>query len=819
MQVSINNISRIEVTKVPTPANPADGISGSVNMVSKSAFERSPRPAPLRVFSPPAATASAPSSRTLRHLGAIYRVNPGFDFDYTLPITKTFGIVSPAPLQSPGTSSNISTTTWNATAAGTGATPARPVPPAVPSSTPPSGTTRNSASLKADWRVTPNSVLSVGLQATYYIDTNGNVNRTASAGTNATPRDRRRHPLSFGPDFTIGATGRGAVNLHCNLLHIDARTLGRQRPLPLRRRHLAIETVAYASTSKTWRRYDTSKGHFQPPRHRPRQPRARHLRRHHPRGPTDLEAFDNSNRPLDLATTSTTTGSTPPLRRAYRDHLTNPGLDASVKRSLGFLSIPAAVQIGGLVPRRTATVRRQRSSGPTRPPGGNRSTTRRSPCRCTGTARTTSTTTPCPWVSNNRMAEAWGKSGLFTQTPAQLVTRSNRINGSRISWRDHRRSTRRARLRLFRNRLLVLTGVRYEKPTPRAPARSTTPDAAWVRIADGSFARTAAGARIRKPEAGAAGSMEELRLIRFPRGRAPTAPTTASTPASTSPTTRANFLAPRRLRQTYGRPDFANIIPNTTIDENDNSRQHADPDGIPGVRSSSATPASNRGPPTTSISPPSTTPRPAALFSAGVFRKDIALLRHHRDLRHPGDLEQLGLDPQLRRLAAAHHRQLRRRPGRAASSSTSASRSRPLGGWGRYFSVFANATKLKLEGSRTAAFTRFVPESFNWGVTVTRAPSPHGSSGTTAANNAQALSDRPGPRLAYLYQEKRTTIDINLTYQVTAPSPSSPTAATSSTSTTTSCATARDPGLRQAQLHQFLRRPVGLRRERHVLIP
>ena len=34
MQVSINNISRIEVTKVPTPANPASGLSGSVNMVS-----------------------------------------------------------------------------------------------------------------------------------------------------------------------------------------------------------------------------------------------------------------------------------------------------------------------------------------------------------------------------------------------------------------------------------------------------------------------------------------------------------------------------------------------------------------------------------------------------------------------------------------------------------------------------------------------------------------------------------------------------------------------------------------------------------------
>ena len=41
IQVSINNVSRIEVTKVPTPANPASGLSGNVNMVSKNSFERS----------------------------------------------------------------------------------------------------------------------------------------------------------------------------------------------------------------------------------------------------------------------------------------------------------------------------------------------------------------------------------------------------------------------------------------------------------------------------------------------------------------------------------------------------------------------------------------------------------------------------------------------------------------------------------------------------------------------------------------------------------------------------------------------------------
>lgn len=40
-QVSINNISRVEVTKVPTPDSPADALGGAINLVSRSAFERS----------------------------------------------------------------------------------------------------------------------------------------------------------------------------------------------------------------------------------------------------------------------------------------------------------------------------------------------------------------------------------------------------------------------------------------------------------------------------------------------------------------------------------------------------------------------------------------------------------------------------------------------------------------------------------------------------------------------------------------------------------------------------------------------------------
>ena len=42
-QVSLNNVERVEVVKIPTPDMPANSLGGSVNLVSKSAFERDGR--------------------------------------------------------------------------------------------------------------------------------------------------------------------------------------------------------------------------------------------------------------------------------------------------------------------------------------------------------------------------------------------------------------------------------------------------------------------------------------------------------------------------------------------------------------------------------------------------------------------------------------------------------------------------------------------------------------------------------------------------------------------------------------------------------
>src|SRR3954464_9482276 len=124
-----------------------------------------------------------------------------------------------------------------------------------------------------------------------------------------------------------------------------------------------------------------------------------------------------------------------------------------------------------------------------------------------------------PWVSPNRMVEAWGKNpNLFTQTLAQQVAaEQSRIVGSENFKEIATAAYVQGEVRLFR-KLLVLTGVRFEKIHDKAAGPLFEPGNAFQRTANGTFLRNPAGARIRRPEAGAAGSLEELRLTRLELG-------------------------------------------------------------------------------------------------------------------------------------------------------------------------------------------------------------------------------------------------------------------------------------------------------------
>ena len=769
MQVSINNISRIEVTKVPTPANPASGISGSVNMVSKSAFERSRAQFNYRLF-----LSASSDGMTIREQAFPFdtkepRVNPGFDFDLTLPLTRDFGIVLTALHSKAWNEQNISQTTWTANAGG--GTPAAPFLSTHNLLDGAKWYDRNSVGLKADWRVSPNSVLSVGLQATYYFDILGQVNRSTSVGTNAASSIAGGEPLTFGPTFSHSATGRGTASYGGNFLHIDARTLGANLRHRWSKGNWSTEAGGSASTSKTWMRH-VSKGHFNTIGSALANPTGVRINYDGitPTGPGRITAFDAANRPLDLndLRNYVLNTATDGVLRDHRDDTM--GADGMVKRAFSPFGVPASVQLGSQL-KSQDRAHRQRSFVYTyNGVNGDRTLAPYAMQVYTPRDNYFHAYDNIPEPSLNRMVEAWGRNpDLFTQTPANQVTsETTRLNSSQNFKEITTAFYAQGETRLLHNRLLLLTGVRYERIHTKAAGPLVDPDGAFQRNANGTFVRDAQGNRVRKPEAGAAGSLQDLYATRKELGKATNGGFEGYYPSlHLTYNATPDFLVRAAYARTYGKPDFAQVIPATTIDENESYN--------------SANPAAGSYPGVLIVGNPELQPwlahnydlsaeyytESGGVLSFGVYRKQISGFFNSITgvAATPALLDQLGLDPSYQGWEV--RTTVNGGDARIDGAEFNVRQSlKPLGGWGRYVSVFANATKLKLYGSRTADFTRLVPQSFNYGFTLTRNPVTFSLKWNGRGEQRQAASPAQGPD-AYLYQEKRTTTDVNFTYQLT----------------------------------------------------
>ncbi|MBI4624694.1 MAG: TonB-dependent receptor plug domain-containing protein [Verrucomicrobia bacterium] len=213
--LALNNITRIEVTKVPTPSTPADSLGGAINMISKNAFERKGRELRFGLSVVGNAPENVMLKKTPHPNGDKYtrKLLPGFDFDYTMPVGRNFGVVVTGMQSGKFFEQHISNQTWNAAGTATGASLQRPFLQQFVVQDSPRSEMRTIFSAKTDWRVTPKSVLSLGGRWSRYRGFIGTLSVTPVAGTVGTPTVATGVPFSHGPDFTIGATGRGGVNL------------------------------------------------------------------------------------------------------------------------------------------------------------------------------------------------------------------------------------------------------------------------------------------------------------------------------------------------------------------------------------------------------------------------------------------------------------------------------------------------------------------------------------------------------------------------------------------------------------------------------
>jgi TonB-dependent receptor len=759
---SINNIARVEVTKVPTPADAADSLAGSVNLVSKSAFERTK--AQLRYNLNLTGHSENLALHRLPHTTEerIFKILPGLNFDYTLPVSPRLGFVLTGMTSRRFTTQHRSTNAFNNAGTATGASIEKPFLQSYRMFDSPRVIARDSLGVKADWRVTPNGVLSAGVQWSHYESNRIATDFTVNAGTTGTSTPAGGTVFSYGPDFTVGATGRGALSGGAAAsVHPDLTT--NSGNLGYRYDNGQWRVVASASLSRASGGYmGTESGNFRQFAMANRVPVRVTFREINPVRPQVIEVYDNANRPVDFADMSNyvlnTANSTP---RDTVDQFATFGAD--VRRRLGFLRFPAAIQIGAQQRTQTRDIRRQNINWTYNGINGDRS--------------------PVPFVSpvfrdqynyygfrgfplvSPKLAwEAFQKNpALFSKTAAQLRAEELfRVTNSFDFEEQVRAGYILADLSLLKDRLKLLGGVRFEQTNVEGLGPQNEP-AVFVRNADGTFARTASGQRIRKPGTGASGSLEELAFIyeeRGARSRRTYDGTYPSLHATFNVT--ANFVARAAYARTYGRPNLSEIIPTTTIDEDDDDS--TDPNAIPGnisLRNPALKPwtADNYD-----LSLEYYTDQ-GGLFSAGVFQKEI------RDFFGAGvivattaDTQRLGLDPRYAgwRITTKFNSGNARISGAEFNIRHSLA---PLGAWGRHFSGFVNGTKLQLEGDRQADFSGFTPEALNWGFTYSRRPVQFMAKWNYRGKQRLGAQPAFGPE-GYDYQDRRLSVDVNLEYQI-----------------------------------------------------
>ena len=221
--LSINNLARVEVVFSPTPDNPGSALAGAVNMIPRGAFERA-RP----VLNWNAYLLMRDNAREFHRTPGPQRadtrkVHPGFDFTYIRPVNARFGFTLSAGTSTNYLNQDFMQNTWRGTGAATNGTtfphttPDRPYLSSYLLRDNTKQSTRNSFSSTLDFRPTPRDRVTLGLQ--FSSTAFANMSRNLTFNVNATD------PGAFTPFATRGRAGAGSLTLANTGQTRDNRTL------------------------------------------------------------------------------------------------------------------------------------------------------------------------------------------------------------------------------------------------------------------------------------------------------------------------------------------------------------------------------------------------------------------------------------------------------------------------------------------------------------------------------------------------------------------------------------------------------------------
>jgi TonB-dependent receptor len=695
-QLMMNDIARVEVTKTPTPDMSANSLGGAVNVVTKSAFEQE-RPVFRYKLNSSVNSGYAELGRKAGPNSAMsgWRVRPGGDFSYIVPLSKTFGFTLSAFYTARYQGPNFLLPQWspvNTGAVGTASSPALigfriPVNPAMQQ--------RWSLSASADWKPTPRDVVRVAVQHSSNLAYNAQVDQRWAVGAN---------PTGWGPDFTQGRAGMG--------------------------------TVTYATTGGVARspRYDTSAKWTHSGDEWKLEIGVSYSRSEFPRRDLDDGLFASTTavirnltvgfrdiqyqRPGTFAATTATGGAidindsgNATLNNAVSTQTENTSAQATAHIDLRRdfrTQVPFTLRVGALQSRDDRDTRVDQRTytfvGP-----DNRANTADDTASLYDLAATEYSKQGMPWglapvlwPSNDKLVS------LFRQHPEyfslnEVAAITAAANNSRKITETVSAAYLRADTRLLENRLWLVGGVRYEGTKDDGFGVLNDPTATFQRDAQGRLLRDARGNPVAKP-----GSAADLARLQYTDRGAHAERDYGSFYPSLNATfnLRENLLLRAAWARTLGRPNFGEIVPGVTV----SSPTAADP----------TITVNNTG-----LKPWTADnfdlslefyPTKTGLISVSAFQKNIAdFFGATRARATPEFLSAYGLDPSLTTYDVVSETNV----GDARVTGFEYNLRQSLDGlhpWLRGVSVFVNGTEIHLSGPNSADFRGFTPHTVNWGI-------------------------------------------------------------------------------------------------------
>jgi TonB-dependent receptor len=411
-------------------------------------------------------------------------------------------------------------------------------------------------------------------------------------------------------------------------------------------------------------------------------------------------------------------------------------------------------------------------SGPTASP--TRPTTTPAPT-WTRTIRANWGSRPIQWIDAYKLAETLKTNPNYFLENA-VTSEQFRINNSEKITETITAYYLQLEGKLLNNKLSFVTGVRYEKTEDAGEGVLNDPDAAFQRNANGTFVDSnpalAGVQRVLRTDIGAlnangtANSVQAVQAILTERGSRPVRSYDDYYPSlNVTYNVTDNLLVRVGYAKTMGRPDYTNILPFTTIDDNENF--DFDPTASPGsltIRN-------------TGLQPWSADNYDLSLeyyfkksgyLSAGIFQKEISnFFQSQGGTVTAGLAEQLGIGPEFIGWGVST---LVNGSGTAKIRGYEFSANRQLDflpSYLRYLSVNTNATKLELSGASAAAFNGFIDTTANLSISWNKAPvraNVNFNYRGRQQRGAQTGAQYGAGNGFYEYYAPRTNVDVNVEY-------------------------------------------------------